>query len=244
MKGKSVLVSGASSGIGFAIAKRFAEEGANIFFTYKSNESGANMLINQITENGGFCVGIKTDHSVFSNAKDVYDKVKSYGKSIDVLINNAGISKFELANSITEESWNEIWNTNVTSMVALTKFFLPDFINKKSGHIINISSVWGQRGSSMETAYSTTKGAVDAYTKALAKELAPSGISVNAISCGYIDTKMNSHLSTEDVESIIEEIPAGRVGTSSDVAELALNITKTNSYMTGQIIGLDGGWQV
>ena len=241
---KNLLITGASSGIGFAIAKTFAEKGYNIFFTYKSNDGGARELQHHIVESGGFCLAIKTDNSVFENAKTVIYAVHNAGKTVDVLINNAGISQFDLAQDINKEDWELIWNTNVTGTIALTKEVIPDMIHNKSGYIINITSVWGERGAAMESAYSTTKGAICSYTKSLAKELAPSNICVNAISCGYIDTRMNSHLSNEDTARIIEEIPAGRAGTPDDVASLALSITNTTPYMTGQIIGLDGGWQV
>ncbi|HAV90694.1 MAG TPA: hypothetical protein DCW44_05425, partial [Eubacterium sp.] len=146
------------------------------------------------------------------------------------------------ANDITKESWDNIWNNNVTSVVSMCKYALPDFINKKSGQIINISSVWGNCGASMETAYSATKGAINTYTKALAKELAPSNISVNALACGLIDTRMNEHLSSDDLDAVIEEIPAGRIGTTDDVAAAAIALTKATPYLTGQIINIDGGW--
>ena len=140
--------------------------------------------------------------------------------------------------------WNTLWNTNVTSAVALSGQVIPMFLQKGSGKIINISSVWGNHGASYEVAYSTTKGALNTFTKALAKELAPSNIQVNAISCGMIDTKMNAHLSPEDVADIISEIPASRIGTPEDVANAVLSIINTGSYLTGQIIDVDGGWQI
>ena len=170
------------------------------------------------------------------------DIIHSTGRTLDVLVNNAGISTFELANDITKTSWDNIWNANVTSVISMCKYALPDFINKKAGHIINISSVWGNCGASMETAYSATKGAINSYTKALAKELAPSNISVNALACGLIDTRMNGHLSSDDLDAVIEEIPAGRIGTTDDVASVAVALTKATSYLTGQIINVDGGW--
>lgn len=239
---KVVLVTGASSGIGKKIAIFFAKEKYDVFVTYKSNREGIEDTLNEISKYNVFAKEICVDHSIFDDNKKVMDIIHSTGRTLDVLVNNAGISTFELANDITKTSWDNIWNTNVTSVISMCKYALPDFINKKAGHIINISSVWGNCGASMETAYSATKGAINSYTKALAKELAPSNISVNALACGLIDTRMNGHLSSDDLDAVIEEIPAGRIGTTDDVASVAVALTKATSYLTGQIINVDGGW--
>ena len=239
---KVVLVTGASSGIGKKIAIFFAKEKYDVFVTYKSNREGIKDTLNEISKYNVFAKEICVDHSIFDDNKKVMDIIHSTGRTLDVLVNNAGISTFELANDITKTSWDNIWNANVTSVISMCKYALPDFINKKAGHIINISSVWGNCGASMETAYSATKGAINSYTKALAKELAPSNISVNALACGLIDTRMNGHLSSDDLDAVIEEIPAGRIGTTDDVASVAVALTKATSYLTGQIINVDGGW--
>jgi 3-oxoacyl-[acyl-carrier protein] reductase len=164
------------------------------------------------------------------------------GFSIDVLVNNAGISIVGLATDLDKDSWENIWNTNVTSVVAMSKACIPDMLRNHAGKIINISSVWGVCGASCETAYSATKGAVNAYTKALAKELAPSNIQVNALACGFIDTEMNDHLSEEEIKEVVAEIPADRVGKPTDVASVVLSLATGNNYVTGQIINVDGGW--
>ena len=143
-----------------------------------------------------------------------------------------------------EEDWNNLWNSNVTSAVGMSKEIIPVFLKKGAGKIINISSVWGNCGASCEVAYSATKGAINSFTKALAKELAPSNIQVNAISCGIIDTKMNAHLTKEDINALCDEIPCGRIGTPYDVAKAVFSLIKTSDYLTGQIITLDGGWTV
>lgn len=239
---KTVLVTGASSGIGKKVAIAFAKEGYDVFVTYMHNEAGIKETLNEISKYNVYCKEICIDHSIFDNNKKVMKIIHSSDRTLDVLVNNAGISIFELANDITKESWDNIWNNNVTSIVSMCKYALPDFINKKSGQIINISSVWGNCGASMETAYSATKGAINTYTKALAKELAPSNISVNALACGLIDTRMNAHLSSDDLDAVIEEIPAGRIGTTDDVAAAAIALTKATPYLTGQIINIDGGW--
>lgn len=152
---------------------------------------------------------IQCDLSDFNNAEKLFKNLGDI--SIDILVNNSGISVLGLLQDITDNEWIRLWNTNVTSAIAMSKMIIPIFLKQGYGKIINISSVWGQRGASYEVCYSTTKGAIDSFTKALAKELAPSNIQVNAISCGIIDTKMNGHLTQEDVDSIIEEIPASRL---------------------------------
>ena len=162
--------------------------------------------------------------------------------SIDILINNAGISCFGLLQDTTPEQWDAMITSNLNSVFYCSKLAIPEMLSKKSGKILSISSVWGNVGASMEVPYSTTKGAINAFTKALAKELGPSNIQVNAIACGMIDTEMNAVLSEDDITAITEEIPAGRMGTPEEVAELAFAITKKNDYLTGQIITLDGGW--
>ena len=140
------------------------------------------------------------------------------------------------------EEWEHIVNVNLSSVFATCKLAIPDMISQKSGSIINISSVWGVCGASCEVAYSATKGGINAFTKALAKELAPSGINVNAIACGVIDTEMNHCFSPEERVAILDEIPAGRMGTPDEVAGLVLAISEGSSYLTGQIIALDGGY--
>ena len=143
---------------------------------------------------------------------------------------------------MTPDDWNNIINTNLTSVYNLSSLVIPDMVRNKSGKILNISSVWGNVGASMEVAYSASKGGMNSLTKALAKELAPSNIQVNAIACGAIDTEMNSFLATEELSSLIDEIPASRLGKPEEVAELAFNLCTGNDYLTGQVIGLDGGW--
>ena len=153
-----------------------------------------------------------------------------------------GISHIGLLTDMTEEEWQKIMSTNVDSLFYTSKFGVPKMLQKHQGKIINISSVWGNVGASMEVAYSTSKGAVNSFTKALAKELAPSNIQVNAIACGLINTDMNSYFSEEDIDNIIEEIPANRIGLPEEVAKLCHMLAEAPEYLTGQIITLDGGW--
>ena len=173
--------------------------------------------------------------------KEISDYISENNLNVNLLINNAGISIIRLLQDLNEDLWNKIWNTNVTSAISVSQALIPLFLKQGYGQIINISSVWGNCGASCEVAYSTTKGAINTFTS-LAKELAPSNIQVNGIACGIIDTKMNSHLDSEDIASIIEEIPVGRLGTPEDVAKTVYSISEAGSYLTGQIITLDGGW--
>ena len=160
----------------------------------------------------------------------------------DVLINNAGVSWIGLLTDMTARDWDEVIRSNLTSVFNCCHEVIPAMVHRKSGRIINISSVWGCCGASCEAAYSASKGGVNALTQALAKELAPSGISVNAIACGTIDTSMNAFLSPQERQTLEEEIPAGRFARPEEVGDTILSLCNTTTYLTGQIIRLDGGW--
>ena len=161
---------------------------------------------------------------------------------IDVLINNAGISHIGLLADMTISDWNKIVSTNLTSVFSTCNCVVPSMVSRKSGKILQISSVWGNVGASCEVAYSACKGGINSFTKALGKELAPSNIQVNAIACGVIDTEMNHCFSDEERRALADEIPASRFGKPEEVAKLALDLCTGNEYLTGQIITLDGGW--
>lgn len=239
---KYVLITGASRGIGYATALEFAKNGYSIFATCKKNEAKLLELKTLVEEQGVSFDYMLCDHSEFETAQKIVSYIENKGYKIDTVVNNAGISVVTLIQDITCDEWNTLWNTNVTSAISLTKELVPHMLRNNGGHIINVSSVWGNVGASMETAYSATKGAINSFTKAAAKELAPSNISVNAIACGIIDTDMNSHLSSEDIEAICEEIPCNRIGTAEDVAKAVVSVAKMPTYLTGQIITIDGGW--
>lgn len=162
--------------------------------------------------------------------------------TLDVLINNAGIAHIGLLTDMTAEQWHRILAVNLDACFYTCRAAIPLMLKKHSGKIINISSVWGTQGASMEVAYSASKGGMNAFTKALAKELAPSNIQVNAIACGVIDTTMNACLSPEELETLRAEIPADRIGSPSEVAALVLQTAAAPSYMSGQVITIDGGW--
>ena len=171
----------------------------------------------------------------------ISETLKTFGQ-LDVLVNNAGISYIGLLTDMNTEDWTRIVTTNLTSVFLTCRSAVPSMISRKQGKIINISSVWGNVGAACEVAYSATKGGINSFTRALGKELAPSNIQVNAIACGVIDTDMNRCFSEEDRESLINEIPAGRMGTAGEVAELVLSLCQGNHYLNGQILTLDGGW--
>lgn len=238
---KAAIVTGASGEIGAAISELLITQGYSVIGTYYSNEKSIDKLTLRLGNN---FFPFQCDLSDFDAAKSLLIYIEEKQFQVEVLINNAGISIIGLLQDLTKESWNNIWNTNVTSAISLSQAVIPAFLKQGRGRIINISSVWGSCGASCETAYSATKGAINTFTKALAKELAPSNIQVNAIACGIIDTKMNAHLTDEDVKQIVDEIPAGRLGTPADVAETVCALLTASPYMTGQIITLDGGWTV
>ena len=166
----------------------------------------------------------------------------SHINELDVLINNAGISYIGLLQDMTVNDWHSLMHTNLDGVFYTSKLAIPFMLSKKEGSIINISSIWGNCGASMEVAYSASKGGVNSFTKALAKELAPSGISVNAIACGVIDTDMNRCFSEEERSNIINEIPFDRMGHPEEIADVVIQLINSPAYLTGQIITVDGGY--
>lgn len=248
MTKKSVLITGASRGIGRACALKFASAGYHVLLNCNKSITELEQVkaaIEQLkagTGSFGTCDLITGDVSDPACVESMFSQIKKLGYAPDVLINNAGISFIGLLTDMTPEEWNHVIGTNLSSVFYCSKAVLPSMIAKKSGRIINISSMWGTAGASCEVAYSASKSGVHGLTKALAKELAPSNIQVNAIACGVIDTQMNSQLSEEERLELEEEIPMGRYGTPGEVADLALLLAEGPAYMTGQIIGIDGGF--
>lgn len=248
---KTVVITGASGGIGSAIAKKFAQEGYNLVLTCNKSTDSLEKLCSELQSlqnphtdgNPNFeYITYQGDLSVSNNVSELFSLVKEQFGYADVLINNAGISYVGLITDMSDDDWHNVIETNLSSVFYCCREAVPAMVSNKNGRIINISSVWGEHGASCEVAYSASKGGVNALTKALAKELAPSGITVNAVACGLIDTKMNSHLSDEEMSDLYDEIPAGRAGKPSEVAALVYELAGDNSYLTGQIITIDGGW--
>lgn len=242
MKRNTVLITGAARGIGRAIAVAFAQSGYDVIVNCVKSIEALSDLEEEI-----LACGVRS-RSFIGNVGDaafvkrMFETIeKEFGK-LDVLINNAGISYVGLLTDMTPEDWQTILNTNLSSVFYCSSQAIPLMLKEHTGHIINISSMWGISGASCEVAYSATKGGMNAFTKALAKELAPSGITVNAIACGVIDTEMNHCFSEEERAALMEEIPAGRFGSPKEVAQLALQLANSPAYLTGQIIGLDGGY--
>lgn len=234
-----VLITGASRGIGKACAELFAREGFDLLLNCRQSEAElTNLAASLAAQYGVHC------RMFFGDVGDPHfvDGMFAQIDRLDVLVNNAGISYVGLLHQMTPEEWLHVMNVNLNSCFYTARHAVPLMLKKHSGRIINISSVWGCVGASMETAYSASKAGVNGLTKALAKELAPSHICVNAVACGIIDTDMNHHLSTEELSSIKEEIPADRLGTADEIAQTVFQLANAPDYLTGQIITVDGGW--
>ena len=236
---KKALITGASRGIGAAIANEFAKAGYDLYLTCHQNGERLAKYASKLTQEYG--VTCKTYSFSIDDEAQVNQMFEEID-ALDVLINNAGVAHIGLLTDMTYEEWNKVIATNLNGCFLTCKNAIPSMVSRQSGKIINISSVWGNVGASMEVAYSASKGGVNSFTKALAKELAPSNIQVNAIACGVIDTDMNHCFDEEDMAALIEEIPADRIGRPEEVAHLALQLCTENTYLTGQIITLDGGW--
>ncbi len=236
---KYALITGASRGIGKETARLFASRGYHLYLVCHTCETALSALKKELEDNYGisctcFCGDIQDVTFV--------DTIFSQISSLDVLLNNAGIAYYGLLQDMQPEAWSQILQTNLSAAFLTSRKAIPLMLRQSHGRILNVSSVWGNVGASMEVAYSASKGGLNAFTRALAKELAPSGISVNAIACGLVDTDMNRHLTPDDLRALCDEIPAGRMATTTEVAEMILSIAEAPQYLTGQVITFDGGW--
>lgn len=239
---KVALITGSSRGIGKAIALKFAQNGYCVVINCKNSIKKLNETLEEIKKITQNVIAIKCDISSYEDCQNMYKEIiEKFGK-IDVLVNNAGISYVGLFNEMQPKDWQKILQTNLEGAINISHFVVKDMLKRKNGNIINISSIWGNVGASCEVVYSASKGGLNSFTKALAKELAPSNILVNAISCGAIDTEMNNFLTDDEKQDFANEIPLMRFGKSEEVANLCLFLASENSsYLTGQIITLDGG---
>ena len=240
---KTVIITGASKGIGAAMAILFARKGYNVVIGYNESYQLAKMLSSSLSSQGYNVVPIKAN---VANKLEtdilIKEAVYKFG-SVDVLINNAGVAFNGLITDTEEFDSDKIFDVDLKGVFNCCKSVTPVMVNQKSGKIINISSMWGQVGASCEVAYSAAKAGVIGLPKALAKELAPSGITVNCIAPGLIDTSMNSNISVEDLNAFVEDIPLGRMGTAEDIAETALFLASEGAdYITGQVLGVNGGY--
>ena len=243
MEKKIIIVTGASRGIGKEIAKTLAKEGHTVIANYNKSEKEAQKLKEELKKENKEIEIYKADISKEEEIKKMVEyTIKKY-KKIDILINNAGIDKIQLSTEVTKKDWDEIINTNLYGTFYITQQVTKNMIQNKKGKVINISSIWGQIGASMEVVYSISKAGVDGLTKALAKELGPSGIQVNSIAPGFIQTEMNTDFSKEEIDNIKEEIPLQKLGESADIAK-CIKWLIDDSYVTGQVISINGGWSI
>ena len=234
---RTVLITGGTRGIGREMVKKFSEAGYAVAFTYRTSDGAAEEL-SRLTGAVAIKADSRCEDEVVAAVKEVREKLGN----VNILINNAAVSAFSLFTDITAEAWRDMFATNVDGAFLYSREVLRGMINDKWGRIINISSMWGLVGSSCEVHYSATKAAIIGMTKALAKEVGPSGITVNAIAPGLIDTDMNSALSEEDVRQVVESTPLMRIGTTSDVAEAALFLAgDAASFITGEVLNVSGG---
>lgn len=233
---KNVLITGGSRGIGAECVRKFSDEGYRVFLNYSKSDDKAL----EISKKTG-AILIKADISKSDEICKIKNIIYNYGK-ISVIVNNAGIAEQKLFSDINEADWDRMFDINIKSMFLVTKAFLPDMIHEKRGKIINLSSIWGITGASCEVHYSASKAAVIGFTKALAKELGPSGINVNCVAPGVIDTEMNSYLDNETKAELCDETPLCRMGTAEEIAKLIYFLASDNSdFITGQVISPNGG---
>lgn len=238
---KTVLITGASFGIGRETALIFAKNGYNVAICCRRGKEALDNLKKEIEALGVNCLSYIVNVGNHSEVSDMMSDILTNWGQLDVLVNNAGISYVGLLQDMTIDEWNEVINVNLTSLYNTCHSALPSMVKVKKGAIINVSSMWGVVGASCEVAYSASKGGVNSFTKALAKELAPSGISVNAVAFGVIDTRMNACFDENEKASLAEEIPAGRFASATEAAQYIYNLSNENPYLTGQIITFDGG---
>lgn len=240
---KVIVVTGGSRGIGAEIVKCLARKGYIVVLNYNKSESCAKNVENELKKEGYIVDIYRADVSKKEEAIDLIQHTLNKYNKIDVLINNAGISQTKLFTEITDEDWKNVMDNNLNSAFYCSREAVKNMIHNKSGLIINISSIWGITGASCEVHYSTAKAGLIGFTKALAKELGPSNIRVNAIAPGMIDTDMNKGYSKEEINNIVEEIPLERIGNPNSIAK-CVNWLIEDDYTTGEVISITGGWKI
>lgn len=240
---KVVVITGGSRGIGAEIVKKLAGDKYRVILNYNKSEKEAKKIKEDLQKNNINIEIFKADVSKREEVKELIDFVINKFGKIDVLINNAGISQAKLFTDLTDEDWNNMIQTNLTSAFYCTQEAIKNMISRKEGLIINISSIWGVTGSSCEVHYSVAKAGIDGMTKALAKEVGPSNIRVNSIAPGIIDTDMNKAYTDEEIKDIIEDIPLNKIGKKVDIARCVEWLIE-DEYTTGQVISINGGWLI
>lgn len=239
---KSVLITGSSRGIGKETALTFARHGYRVAINCAHRIEELTAVQQEIEALDVPCLAYQADVGDYAQASSMIQDIIDKWGGISVLINNAGIASIGLFQDMSYEQYHHMLETNLTSVLNCCHLTVPEMVRRHEGKIINISSIWGNVGASCEAVYSATKGGINSFTRALGKELAPSNIQVNAIACGVIDTEMNSCLDEDDKKALEQEIPAGRFGKASEVAELVYTLASGHTYLNGQIITLDGGY--
>lgn len=240
---ETVLITGASRGIGRATAELFAERGHPVVINYNRSQDSAFELARSINTSGGAALAVKADVSDRAQVERMFDEIRDQLGSVGILVNNAAVARQSLFTDIDYSEWQRTFAVNVDGMFHCSQFALKDMLHDHRGCIINLSSMWGQVGASCEVLYSSTKAAVIGFTKALAQEVGPSGIRVNCVAPGVIDTDMNSALSAEDMDALKYETPLMRLGTPRDVANAIYFLASADSsFITGQVICPNGGY--
>lgn len=240
---KCILITGASRGIGRSAALLFARNDYHIFLNCRNSIAELEKVKMQIDSmKTGSCEIVTGDVGYSEDVRRIFSRIaQTYGR-LDVLVNNAGIAHIGLLSDMSDEEWNNVMSTNLSSVFYCCRAAIPAMVSEKRGRIINVSSIWGVSGASCEAAYSASKSGVNGLTRALAKELAPSNIQVNAVACGVIDTIMNEQLDEGERQALEYDIPMGRFGSPDEIAKIIWDLANAPEYMTGQIIGVDGGY--
>ena len=237
---QTVLITGASRGIGRATAEYFSERGWRVIINYNNSENEAKALAEKIKANGGEAHIFKADVGNAEECRALVEYSISVGKKIDVLVNNAAIDEMSLFGELSPEREKRLFDVNLFGTMNCSRYALPYMLREHRGSIVNVSSIWGRVGASCEVQYSTSKAAIIGFTKALAKEVAPSGICVNCVAPGVIDTDMNKNVLPEDMAAFCEDVPMCRMGTAREVAQCIYFLSNA-TYVTGQVLGVDGG---
>ena len=240
--GRVAVVTGGASGIGKAVVRALCRDGFAVAINYNSSEAQALALASELSAKGSNVITIKADVSSSEQVNEMMNTVKQMLGTPEVLVNNSGIAQQKLFTDITDDDWNAMIGTNLTGVFNACRAVLPFMIHEKKGRIINISSMWGQVGASCEVHYSAAKAGVIGLTKALAQEVAPSGITVNCVAPGAVETKMMASFSQDDIDCLCDEIPLGRLGNPEEIADMvAFLASESAGYITGQVIGVNGG---
>ena len=240
---KAAIVTGGSGGIGSAVCRKLAQAGHLTAICYSKGEKQARQTAEKLTAQGLTAAAFHCDITSLESIETCLEEIDRKFGQIELLVNNAGSAEIGLFTELSDERLCELMNVDLLGHMRLTKAVLPQMLSRHEGNIINISSVWGEAGASCEVAYSAAKAGIIGFTKALAKECAPSGVRVNCVSCGLIDTQMNAGLSADDLQAVIDEIPLSRIGTPDEVASAVQFLAESgSSYITGQVIRVDGAW--